>query len=305
MTKNVADRYQALGSADVRRPEASAWKLYSLGIAANNKVVNSDILYVVPIESIQMQDGQLISNPFFQESEGWDGNDELYRTKVTTDAAIEAIWKGETNRRTAPDVRRGERVWLWRFADSDKFYWESAGMDDHLRKLETVVYGISGTPEESENGSMPNYGYHLEMSTHKGVITLQTSAKNGEFTTYAIQIDAKNGRITISDALGNNIHLDSQQTVIELENADRTIVRLQKQDIYINAMNNILMKADNQMTLSSKNVEILASEQLKIDSPKTLITGELHVQGKSTFDQKMTANGIESSAPIEGPSDTI
>lgn len=284
----------------VEEPQ-SLWKRYSLGIAANNKVVNSNLLYVTPIEAISMQDGELISNPFHQEAEGWDGNDELYKTKVITDTAIECLWKGDTNRRTPPDIRRGERVWIWRYADRDQFYWTSAGMDDHLRKLETVVWGISGTPVETENGTLPDHGYHIEMSTHKGSITVQTSAKNGEYTTYAIQIDAKAGRITISDALGNNIHLNSKDTIIEMENADKTIVQLNKQDINMKAPQSISMEA-------GQNIVIKAGNAVKVESGAHIVlkpSGKLLVDGISQFLQMMQAMGIQSTLPIEGPSDTI
>lgn len=285
----------------------SLWKRYSLGIAANNKVVDSKLLYVTPIEVIQLQNGELISNPFHQESEGWDAKDELYKTKVITDTAVEAIWKGETNRRTAPDVRRGERVWLWRYADRDEYYWESAGLDDHLRKLETVVYGISGTPDEPKDGTQPDHGYYAEMSTHKGSITVTTSCKNGEFTTYAIQIDAKNGRVTISDAIGNRIHLNSKDTLIELYNADKTFIQLDKQNIHINAPDSIDAHAGSNVDIQAGNairLEAGGNIVLKADG-KLLVDATSEFQKEVTMVQKLTANGIQSGAPIVGPTDTI
>lgn len=289
------------------KEQSSQWKLYSIGIAANNKVVDSELLYVVPIEAVSMQDGELISQPFTQDAEGWDGDDKLYRVQVKTDTAIQCRWKRETNRRTPPDVRRGERVEIYRFADRDIFYWASMGLDEHLRKLETMVIGISGTPKEEEDGTLPDHGYHIELSTHKGSITIQTSAKNGEKCTYAIQIDAMGGKVTISDELGNNFHINSNEAIVEMENADKTIVQLNKQDIFMKAANNIAAEAGNNITFNAGNaIELKAGANIVL-SPggKVLVNGKSQFMDTVQMDAKLTATGIESAEPIIGPTDTI
>ena len=295
--------------------QESELKFYSLGLAANNKKVDSNTLYVTPIESVMMQNGELISKPFDQEAEGWDIDDKKYTTLVNTDTALECDWMGETNRRTSPDVRRGERVKIYRFADRDEYQWESLGLDDHLRKLETYVFGISGTPDEKKRGTDLDKGYFMEFSSHKGAITIWTSKENGEFTTYAIQIDAKNGRYTVSDALGNNFHINSKDTIVEMENADGTLVQLNKQDIIVRAPRNIDVKAGNNIEVQAgKNIVIKADNAGKFEAGANLVLkagGKVMVEGQAQFldevkmDAKLTATGIESSAPIVGPTDTI
>lgn len=289
------------------REQSSQWKLYSTGIAANNKVVDSELLYVVPMEAVSMQDGELISQPFTQDAEGWDGKDELYRVQVKTDTAIQCRWKRETNRRTPPDVRRGERVEIWRFADRDVFYWASMGMDEHLRKLETYVIGISGTPNEDEDGTQPDYGYHMEFSSHKGRITIATSAKNGEKCTYAVQLNPADGKLTISDELGNNFHINSLEAIVEMENADKTIVQLNKQDIFMKAENNIDVKAGNDIIMKAgNNFTVEAGSKLKLKGSQIEVDGETEFKSEVEMKEKLTANGIESlTAPIKGPTDEI
>lgn len=279
--------------------QESEFKLYSLGIAANNKVINSNTLYVTPIESVMMQDGELVSKPFKQDGEGWDVDDKKYNTTVKTDTAIECTWIGSTNRRTSPDVRRGERVQIYRFADRDEYLWDSLGLDDHLRKLETMTLGISGTPDEKKHGTDLDKGYFIEFSTHKGAITIWTSKENGEFTTYAVQIDAKNGRYTVSDALGNNVHINSKDTIVELENADGTLVQLNKQDVIVKAPRNIDVKAENAIRIEAGFNLVLKA------GGKVLVDGQAEFLSPVKMYAPLTATGITSSAPITGPSDTI
>jgi hypothetical protein len=290
-------------------PQSSKLIFFSLGIAANNKVVGSNKLYVFPHEALPLRDGELISQPFDQVANGWDASDQMYQTKVITDTSLECDWfpVHQGNRRTSPDIRRGERIEIWRYADRDEYLWCEIGADSHLRKLETVVWGVSGTPDEKIDGTQPENSYFCEVSTHKKSITISTSKKNGEYTTYAIQIDAGGGKITISDALGNNIHFNSKETLIEMENADGTVIQCNRQDIIMKAPQNVNVKAEN-------NIDIKAGNAIRVEAGANLVLkagGKVLVDGQAEFldpvkmNAPLTATGITSSAPITGPSDTI
>lgn len=301
--------------------QRSLLHMYSIGVAANNKEIGSDILYVTPIEAVMMQNGELISNPFKQSTQGEDADGNTYNTSVNTDAAIKCTWKRDSNRRTSPDVRRGERVMIWRYADRDEYMWESLGQDDHLRKLETVVLGISGTPDESADGTESSKGYYIEMSSHKGMITIQTSTENGEKTTTAIQMNGMGGMITIVDGNGNNFHINTGETIVEMQNSDGTLVQLKQQDIFMKAPRNISVKAENDISMEAgNNITIKAGNAAKIETGSNIVLkpgGKLLVDGQANFlntvefqeevtmHEKLTAHGITSSEPIEGPSDTI
>ena len=88
--------------------EASRLKIYSLGIVANNKALSSDEVEVTPIEPMQLIDGEIVSTPRDLETTGVDADGVTYNVKVTADNAIVAKWLPiGSNRRTAPDVRRG------------------------------------------------------------------------------------------------------------------------------------------------------------------------------------------------------
>lgn len=294
--------------------EGSQFKFYSLGIVANNKAMSSHTIQVTPIEALTMIDGELGSIPVEQEIEGTDAEGNSYVSKVTTDTAIEADWLpglGASNRRTPPDVRRGERVLLFQYADTDQYYWTSLGLDDHLRKLETVVYSWSGTTDEAEDSSEPENSYQLEVSTHAGHITLLTSKKNGEHCIFGIQINTKDGNIKIVDDLDNELVFDSKNTHLWLKNADGTLMELNKKNIKLYAPDKIHIEAVNQVLMKAKTIKqqctdfFLESTNYSLKCSTGVVEGQITFKNKVTFQTQTQHNGIVSSSPIVGPSDTI
>lgn len=286
-------------SASVVQDQQSQMKNVSVGIAANNKDVGSNMLMVLPIEMLQMADGEVASELRDEKSSGQNASGESYQHTVRTDLAIPCKWYpiSNTNRRSAPDVRRGERVQIFTFGDNNEYFWQSLGMDDHLRKLETVITTYSGTADESVDGTKPENSYFFEVSTHNGTVTFQTSKQNGEFSSYAVQIDAKNGKVMVADALGNKFVLDSAATLIELTNADNTTVRLDKQNVLIKAQQTVSIEAGQEVKIKTK--------KFTVEADKTSFSKDIEVGGTSKFTGQMTASGITSDKPIEGPSDTI
>ncbi len=287
--------------------EGSKLKLYSLGIVANNKAMSSNTIQVTPIESLTMIDGELASIPVDQEVEGVDAEGNSYISKVTTDTAIEADWLpgfGATNRRTAPDVRRGERVLIWQYADTDQYYWTSLGLDDHLRKLETVVYSWSATTDEAADSSDPENSYQLEISTHTGRITLLTSKSNGEHCIFGLQINPKDGNIKIVDDLDNELVFDSKNSHLWMKNADGTLAELNRKNIKLYAPDKIHIEAVNEILMKAKTISQTCTEYNLKCSTGT-VEGEFTFKNKVTFQTQTQHNGIISSKPIVGPIDTI
>lgn len=313
------------------------FKIYSLGLVANNKKLDSNHIEVTPIEALTMLDGEIASIPVEHEIQGQDAQDNPYTSRVTMDNALTAAWLPEGNRRSAPDVRRGERVLIWRYADTDQFYWTCLNFDLHLRKLETAVYSFSGTSDEDVDGTLPENSYSLEVSTHRGYINLRTSKQNGEHCLYVIQVNARDGRIIITDDVGNEIDLNTAETIIEFNNADGTQIHLNKQKIWMYAEDAINAEAGNSITLTAgKNIHLktpeyrlecdtmtVVSDTNTFETPQSMFTGNVTVGGAVTFKgvgtfegaadfmapvrfhQPIQANGITSSAAINGPRDSI
>lgn len=224
--------------------DATCFKIVSIGIVAENKsMVNMDgswnhVVDVTPIESMNMLDGEIKSNPEMVENKGVDRNGQQFGSAVAVDQTVKATWLPlGTNRVTSPDVRRGERVYLWQAADDDKYYWTISGLDDDKRRLETAVFAFNGSP--SAGGLDLNNCYYFEVSTHNKTITLETSTANGESHRYLLQINAAESVITIQDDAGNYFQLDTDEHKLILQNQDGCHVILDKTKIDIKAIDEL------------------------------------------------------------------
>lgn len=228
-------------------PNLNKLEFYSIGIVAKNKNLDEDIVNILPIEVTPYVSGEL---DYFVEPVTAGGTDKYgkpYSVTVPTTATIKAKWfrMGHTNRRTSPDVRRGERVIVYRYADSDEFYWDSMGMDDHLRKLETVIWSWSATKKEyqEEDSTKPENCYSFEVSTHNKLITFRTVKADGEPFAYTLQLDTKYGNLIITDDIGNYIQLDSPERSIKMVNKDKTVVHLNKKKLWLEAAEEVRIKS--------------------------------------------------------------
>ena len=194
----------------------SQLKLYSLGIVTEDKQRNSDYIKVTPIESLPLQSGP-INQQVSQYNVSLPDSTGVKRAhQVTGDNHVVAKWIqiGSNNRITAPDVYHGETVSLYRYADTDEYYWTTMFREPSLRKKETVLYGYSN---QSGKGNFDkSSSYWAEVSTHDKHIHIHTSNNDGEPYGYDILLDTSTGKLTIADTIGNKLELDSSSSSINL-----------------------------------------------------------------------------------------
>lgn len=274
-------------------PTVSELKVYSLGIVAANKDLNSTIISVTPIEDTPMADGQLTDNTTAETATGVDAKGATYKTEVATASVVDAEWLpiGSDNRLTAPDVRRGEQVVLYRFSNTDKFYWVSQKTDMKLRKLETVIYGFSGSQTENEEGSEDNT-YIIEVSTHKQYFRLHTSTANGEPYGYDLKLDTGNGNLTFQDDIGNILTIDSTQNQFRFENADGQYFDLTKKVFS--------MLAEDQIKLETNDLEIIAHNTTNIQTDDFTMKSSQNTFQTDTQTLTATENTINASTIHNG-----
>ena len=217
--------------------------LWSIGIVAANKKPSSRHIEVIPIEHSPMYDGELTDNMEKYKGEGKDTEDRDFEVEVETTASIRALWLpfGDTNRKTAPDVRRGERVAIWRFGDADEYFWMTLTQHETIRRLETVIYSYSNNREENVENDADST-YYFEVSTQGKYIHLHTAKNDKEPFMYDIQINTKDGCITITDDDDNYIFLDSAERHIKLHNRDNSFVEMNKKIINIQSVDEINLK---------------------------------------------------------------
>lgn len=320
---------------------ASVFRFYSVGTVAANKPLSSFVIEVVPQEDSPMIDGELTDNGQSTRVKTTDADGAARESVSNTSLALSATWLpiGSSNRRTAPDVRRGETVMIYQFGNQDKYFWTTLTDDSRLRKLETVIWGFSATADENAEPSPDNF-YYLEISTHTKMITFHTTKANGEPFMYDFQLNTGEGTFLMTDDAGNFHMLDSNQNQWKQQTGNGAYMEAIKEDLNFFAPKRISMKCedfslDADKTASHSAGESITSETKIInnkadesnnDTPIFKISGNLfmspgrngssgsgkvegnldmdgflHVTGEVTSDTKMTAPVVEGTVQVIGP----
>lgn len=257
---------------------------YSLGIVAENKKPSSMDVEVVPIEDMNTLNGELTPNIEEIKTTSKDSRDGVFGSNVKTTATVKATWfgVGNDNRKTSPDVRRGEKVILYKFADTDKFYWTTWETDFKIRRLETVIYAFCDERQEDVEMTHEN-SYWIEISTHKKIFHLHTSKSDGEPFIYDIQVNAKEGIITIQDDVGNFFQFNSKDTRITINNADGSFLDVFKKLIHINC--------ENFLVDASKDI-IFNTDKYTSNTNTSTVNGDTTVNGNTAINGgSLTHNG--------------
>ncbi|MNU19579.1 hypothetical protein D3C71_78080 [compost metagenome] len=272
--------------------EVSKLNVYSIGVVAANKELTSKEIEVTPIEDAPMTNGEVTDAGQKITAKSTDTNDASYQTEVPTSNTVKATWLplGHTNRITAPDVRRGEKVILYRFADQDKFWWVTMEDDIRLRKLETVIFAISGTRVEDADPTADNT-YFMEWSTHKKLFHIHTSKGDGEKFAYDLQINAKDGIIILQDDDGNSFSLDSNERTWLLINKDQSKIEMNKTKLFIYTKDLIQMETKDYV-LKCETSDTTSSSSAKHTTPDNTLNADKAVQTSQTNELTATTNQI-------------
>ena len=274
----------------------------SIGTAAENKPLTSTQLNVVAHELLPALDGYLSVNPETVTGEGKrpDGSD--YQTSVQSDVVITATWLPYgSNRVTPPDIRRGERVMLYRVADTDQYYWRDLGLDASFRRLESVIFAWNANPSIADSGFDPDNAYYFEVSTHNKSITMGTSKANGEPFAYTLQFDTAEGSVTLSDDIGTFVQLNSAEKQIVLMNAAQSYFNMHDKNLSISVLGDIDIKAGKSIKMESgTSTEHKAGTTFTTEAGTdltetaggthtTTATGPMTVNANTTFTQSTKA----------------
>jgi len=211
--------------------DMSRFRPVSIGIVAENKKRGTDIVHVWPVELVSNFSGEVNIDTLETSTNGIDNNGDFYKVEIGLGETIPAQWLGENNRRTSPDVRRGEQVIIYQSGDSaEGYYWDAMGRqkDLDLRRLETVVWAWSGDPKNRDTTFSRDNSYALEVSTHDKHITLTTSRANGEKASYTMQFNTGDGKFVLEDDIGNRFYLDSPEHHFRIENPDESFLEINK-----------------------------------------------------------------------------
>lgn len=210
---------------------------FSVGmVASNKKRARPDgkpdrMIEVTPIETSQFLNGEVTDNTDVEAVAGVSADGRAFDHKLNSTSTVNAEWiPYERGVVTPPDVRRGMKVMLYKFADVDKYYWRYMGLDDDKFCLETFIVRWSGTQGEADGVDADN-DYYLEVSTHDGLVHLHTGTGNGEPHAWDLQLNTKESRLIVQDDIENKITIESETGLIELKNYVGTFIKLEEENI--------------------------------------------------------------------------
>lgn len=286
----------------------SKLKFYSLGIVAVNKEKKSDHIKVTPIEELTLSNGKLSEQKNIHKVELPDAKGIDRTSELESDMMLVAKWLafGQSNRMTPPDVIAGETVIIFRFADTDEYYWTSIFREPGIRRLETVMYAFCNIPSGQEAFNKET-SYWLEVSTDEKHVKLHTSKNDGEPYEYDITLDTAKGSLLIDDNIGNTIELNSEQNKLSIITNTEVYVKTPKVTIEAEETHitgNVTVDGNmtvKQTTTTNKQV----TENGTQSTGGVQVEGGMNVQGNTTLQNDLEVNGkmkgqggLESSGPI-------
>lgn len=299
------------------KQKANGFNYVGMGLVTENKPLSTKVIMVTPIELTPGIQGDLSSQNIRSEVKGKDAQGKEFNSVYYTNNSKEAIWlPDDTFRLTAPDVRRGEKVRLYRYGDSNTWYWKEMGDGKGKRRGETIVLGASGYLEMPANGLPPDVSavednYRIEFSGHGRFINLVTAGKNGEVSVYNLLLDGGKGRISLADQEGNEFVLDTRKIQWALRNKEGSYVILDKKNVMIGCEQDIVAQSKRQIAFQAKKI-FMKSELFTLIADKIMTKGQwfhegdINVKGGWTFQGEGKAIGnIHTTGKITADTDVV
>ena len=285
--------------------ETSQLRMYSLGIVVADKVGDVDQIMVMPIEPFYMQEDGYVKD--WGESHVGGLKDILsegFQSELTARAYIVADWLrlGDSNRATAPNVKAGETIVLYKFSDVNEYYWQDIKVEPHLRRLENVVYrynNLSGDPGEEVTDDT---SYWVRVSTRDKILHIHTANNDGEPYSYDITLNTGEGLLNITDNDGNDITLDSANDTLTTH-LDKDFVLITENDTNVHAKNNINLEADSDVNVTAHgNINATSDGDTTVETGGNLsatvngdmsakVTGAISIEGNNNMTIK-TMGGV-------------
>jgi len=182
-------------------------KLYTKGGDLNDSIKNDNIIN---------KERNLVSDSDKDEIPVYTDNEEMFNLEETT--YLYCKWSGisDSNRITPPNVCKGETVIIYRFSNRDEYYWDTYNTDLRLRKEEHVVFTFSDKPNLDEEEDSIEDRYTITFSPKTKTISLHTTDKYGEYTTYDFNLKTEDGYIQLIDGKKNELMWDSTKDKVSL-----------------------------------------------------------------------------------------
>lgn len=281
----------------------TGYTFIGFGLVAENKPLETKVVLYVPVEETPIINGDVVSQNQRLETKYKDQDGIEQTATLYTNIARPAIWlPDDTFRLTAPDVRRMEKIRLYRYGDSPNIYWKEMGDGKRKRRGETIVLGASARLNLGESGltddedALINH-YRVELSGHRKIINITTSDVNGEIAIYSLLLDGGGGRISLGDNQGNEFVLNTLAKQWALRNNEGTFIVLDKKNLLMGAEEGIYVQADESISMITKQLfmqsetMIVQAKQIQSSAEVWKHKGNFYVEGDYGFTGEGKATG--------------
>jgi hypothetical protein len=267
-----------------------------VGVVAEDKDPNSVSIEVVVPELVPALTGTVGSSTTTQSVSIQDIEGNQINTSIKTKTTVTAIYYGNnTNRTFPPDVVKGEQVRILKFANADRYYWESMGRDDGLRKTETIRWSAQNRQNfDDPNDDAHTYSFTIDTKRNQQ-IRLASSKGNGENFAYTLLIDTKNSKVQLQDDQNNSILIDSTNSKILARNNKGAFLLLNGLDAVFAAPRDLTLKAGRQMVVTSPLISIANTESAGI---LAINSKEIAINASSDFVLTAPAIGLNGAVKI-------
>ncbi len=243
---------------------------YSLGIVVEDKKIGTDYAILTPIEQLSTAEGKLNKTETIATPQG-------AQLKKRNTIIAKWIQDGDTNRITSPNVYKNETVKIFRFADTDKYYWTTVFHEPLIRRLEEVTYAYSNKKAPLEQYDA-NSSYYITYSTLNKFIHLHTSTNDGELAGYDVFINTKTGEISVTDTHNNQIYWKSVSKKLIIQNFNEFDINILK-IINVQIGKTLNINVGNNTSFTCPQVVINANQNVIVNTPTYTLNGNLNVNG--------------------------
>lgn len=277
---------------------------YGVATVAEDKATDTDEVLVYLPSLYPEADGEVVATAEKKDVTIKSPTGDTHSSSALSSNAVMMKWLPfNTNRITAPDVRKGSKVVVYKFKGQSTYRWMYFGMDGTLR-LETVIYAFSATPHVKEDAPLtPDNYYIFLISSHTKKIQLLTGMGNGELTNYAITLDMGQGGFSLVDGEENMFILNSMKHFWSFSNQEKSNFAIDKKKIIASCEDEMLLRGKEHIGLQAKRIDVAcetfdmsATSTATVTAPSIILNGDIQHAGNMTQTGTLSNTGGISSA---------
>ena len=174
-----------------------------------------------------------------------------------------------------PCIHIGEQVWVLHYEGSDMWYWlpmarhRDLGIRQHEHLRWFAMNRCKSVKSCNEFYDVcDDCTYFIDINTNcdNKLVQIHTAKNDGEFCGYDIRIYPTQGRLEVMDTLGNELSLDSKNTVWYMYNIDNSYLELNKQDITMHCERDMFISCGRDMDIKVGRDQTINIGNKRIDT---------------------------------------